>query len=179
MADGVLLTSDGRGKHKNRPHAVPDEMKHRVREHILTERAITLVLTTTSVSIWIRGLVFLVCIYLKKCGPKVSETGCKPIIKQWLYCKNFYQEFYLSFGYPRSDTCEACDLMHLEIQSSKNDAERIHCQDELAQHQEQASQGYHLLHSERSHDHVLLTFDLMQNLPVPKLTHGSVVGYNF
>ena len=50
---------------------------------------------------------------------------------------------------------------------------------ELAAHQEKASQGYRLLRTDTeatktTGDHTLLTFDLMQNLPVPTLTHGSM-----
>ena len=52
-------------------------------------------------------------------------------------------------------------------------------QSELATHQEQASLGYSSLRadteaSKQSSDHTLITFDLMQNLPVPTLTHGSM-----
>lgn len=44
-------------------------------------------------------------------------------------------------------------------------------QKELADHQEKASQGYHLLRNDtKTSNHTLLTFDLMQNLPVPTLT---------
>ena len=49
----------------------------------------------------------------------------------------------------------------------------------MARHQEQASQVYRLLCSDTqdakgSPNHILLTFDLMQTLPVPTLTHGSM-----
>ena len=184
MADGVLITTDRRGKHKNQPHAVRNEMKHTVREHIMSfpRRKSHYSRTDNHKREYLdEGLSIsrMYIMYLKKYEPGVSESGCKPIIKQWLYRKIFNEEFNLSFGYPRSDTCETCDLLHLEIQSSKSAGERVQCQDELAQHQEQASQGYRLLRtdteaSKRSPDHVLLTFDLMQNLPVPTLTHGSM-----
>ena len=52
-------------------------------------------------------------------------------------------------------------------------------QKELADRQEKASQGYRLLQddtkaSKTGVNHTLLTFDLMQNLPVPTLTHGAM-----
>ncbi len=117
--------------------------------------------------------------YLEKYEPQASDTGAKPQVKEWLYRKIFNEEFNLSFGYPRSDTCETCDLLHIEIQAAKSESERMESQAELAAHQEKASQGYRALRSDTevtksSADHTLLTFDLMQNLPVPTLTHGSM-----
>ena len=35
MADGILLATDGRGKHNNRPHSVPDEAKCKMRERVM------------------------------------------------------------------------------------------------------------------------------------------------
>ena len=118
-------------------------------------------------------------LYLEKYEPQARAVGAKPQVKEWLYRKIFNEEFNLSFGYPRSDTCETCDLLHIAIQASKSDSEREQHQDELANHQEKASQGYRLLRldteaTKATGDHMLLTFDLMQNLPVPTLTHGSM-----
>ena len=118
-------------------------------------------------------------LYLEKYEPGVIETGMKPEVKEWLYRKIFNEEFNLSFGYPRSDTCETCDLLNIEMQACKSDADRASIRDELAAHQEKASQGYRCLRTDTeatkgTTDHALLTFDLMQNLPVPTLTHGSM-----
>ena len=118
-------------------------------------------------------------LYLEKYKPLVKETRAKPEVKEWLYRKIFNEEFNLSFGYPWSDTCETCDLLHVTIQASKSEEERAELQIELAAHQEKASQGHRLLRTDTeatktTGDHTLLTFDLMQNLPVPTLTHGSM-----
>ena len=100
-------------------------------------------------------------------------------MKEWLYRKIFNEEYNLSFGYPRSDTCETCDLLQIKIQASKSDADREEATSELAEHHEKASQGYSSLRADTKAskdvaDKTLLTFDLMQNLPVPTLTHGSM-----
>lgn len=84
-------------------------------------------------------------------------------MKEWLYRKIFNEEFNLSFGYPRSDTCETCDLLHASVQASKSEEERAELQVELAAHQEKASQGYRLLRmdteaTKTTGDHTLLTF---------------------
>lgn len=117
--------------------------------------------------------------YLEKYESQASSSGAKPQVKEWLYRKIFNEEYNLSFGYPRSDTCETCDLLHVAIQASKSENESMEVQAELAAHQEKASQGYSTLRSDTeatksSTDSTLFTFDLMQNLPVPTLTHGCM-----
>ena len=118
-------------------------------------------------------------LYQEKYEPQVKETGAKPVVKKWLYRKIFTEEFNLSFGYPRSDTCETCDLLQIAIKASDSEVEREKLQREIAEHQHKASQGYLQLRADTeatkdTGDHTLLTFDLMQNLPVPTLTHGSM-----
>ena len=118
-------------------------------------------------------------LYQEKYEPQVKETGAKPVVKEWLYRKIFTEEFNLSFGYPRSDTCETCDLLQIAIKASDSEVEREKLQREIAEHQHKASQGYLQLRANTeatkdTGDHTLLTFDLMQNLPVPTLTHGSM-----
>ena len=34
LGTGELLASDARGKHKNRPHSIPDDIKRQIRSHI-------------------------------------------------------------------------------------------------------------------------------------------------
>ena len=114
-----------------------------------------------------------------KCRGPALAASLQNSWRRLCYRKIFNEEFNLSFGYPRSDTCETCDLLHVTIQASKSEEERAELQVELAAHQEKASQGYRLLRTDAeatktTGDHTLLIFDLMQNLPVPTLTHGSM-----
>lgn len=85
-----------------------------------------------------------------------------------MYGKIFHKDFNLSFGYLRSVTCEICDLLNVDIRACTDENERVEKQIELSTHQEIASQGYQLPHSDAE------IFDLMQNLPVPTLSHGSM-----
>ena len=67
----------------------------------------------------------------------------------------------------------------MAIKCSKSVAEREALQSDLAAHQEKAGQGYQSLVSDKaivkqSSDMALITFDMMQNLPVPMLTHNSM-----
>lgn len=184
ILSGTILSSDERGRHHNRPKKVPEETKERIREHIKSfpqrkshysqkdNRKRRYLCENLSISRMYN-------LYLSKYEPQVSETGAKPQAKEWIYRKIFNEEFNLSFGYPRSDTCETCDLLQVAIQSSKSDEEQEKCQKELAKHQEKASQGYSSLRTDTAttkqvNNRWLITFDLMQNLPVPTLTHGSM-----
>ena len=101
----------------------------------------------------------------------MPQSGAKPVVKEWLYRKIFTEEFNLD---PRGDRCEVCDLLRISIQAAKSEPETVQSQEEFATHQELASQGYHALHSDTeasklSDDFLVITFDLMQNLPVSTL----------
>ena len=102
----------------------------------------------------------------------------KPIAKDWLYRKIFNDDFNLSFGYPRSDTCQMCDELRLSIMSSTSDSDREELSMQLAEHQLKASNGYQSLRNDtelaRNADVRTITFDLQQNLPVSTLTHSSM-----
>ena len=114
-------------------------------------------------------------LYLEKYEPQVNESGVKPEVKEWLYRKIFNEEFNLSFGYPRSDTCETCDLFNVAIRASTVEEEREEKKKNLLfikKKQVKAINCYVLMLSLLKH--ALVTFDLMQNLPVPTLTHGSM-----
>ena len=110
---------------------------------------------------------------------KYESQADKPVVKEWLYRKIFNEEFNLSFGYPRSDTCQLCDELNLAISSSSAEERLTELNLELAQHQLKASHGYQALRedTEKSKSDIdlhVITFDLQQNLPVPTLTHSSM-----
>ena len=181
---GELIASDERGKHRSRPHAISDELKKQVREHIELfprrkshySRADNKKREYLDEGLSISRMYLL---YLEKYEPQIKTTGAKPQVKEWLYRKIFTEEYNLGFGYPRSDTCETCDLLQVTIKAAQSEAEREESQQELAAHQEKASQGYSALRAAKEAtgscvNHTLITFDLMQNLPVPTLTHSSM-----
>ena len=144
---GILVASDQWGKHSSRPHAISEQLKKQIRQHIESfpcrkshyyqtdNRKRRYLSENLSIS-------RMYLLYLEKHEPQVKDSGDKPQVKEWLYRKIFNEEYNLSFGYPRSDTCETCDLLHVAIQASKSDTEREEATSELAEHQEKASQGY-------------------------------------
>ena len=184
LSVGVLITSDMRGKHGNRPNAISDEAKEKIRDHIKSfpHRQSHYSRASNIKRQYLDGGLSISRMYLlfqEKYEPQVRESGYKPEVKEWLYRKIFNEEFNLSFGYPRSDTCETCDLLNVAIRGCMHEENRAKLQEELATHQEKASQGYQLLHADAestkgTRNQAVITFDLMQNLPVPTLTHGSM-----
>ena len=115
-------------------------------------------------------------LYLEKYEPDICD-GEKPQVKEWLYHKIFTEEFNIGFGYPRSDTCETCDLLKVVIDSAGHEEECTKLQTELATHHGKAAKGYESLRSDSKNDEstLVLSFDLQQNLPVPILVHGSML----
>ena len=235
LVSGVLFSGDNRGLHGSRPNAIRDEVKTQVREHIESfpvreshySRQDNLKRRYLPENLSIARMYRL---FLEKYEPEVNEEdGEKPHVKEWLYRKIFNEEYNFGFGYPRSDTCEKCDMLKVasdnakteeersEIQAehvkewlyrkifneeynfgfgyprsdtcekcdmlkvasdnAKTEEERSEIQAEFASHHEKAAQGYGSLRSD-SHksdpSKAVITFDLQQNLPVPTLTHGSM-----
>lgn len=171
IASRIFFSGDDRGKHKNCPHAIAEELKAQVREHI------------SSFPCWEshysrsdnRGHKYLPDglsiarvhrLYVEKYEPGLDEEE-QPQVKEWLYHEIFNEEYNISFGYPRSDTCENCDLLKVAIDSAQSEERRSTLQAELADHHEKAAQGYQSLRfdSENSRadaNSAVITFNLQQ-----------------
>lgn len=182
LSSGVIIAEEGRGKHSSRPRTIAEELKAQVREHISS--------FPCQESHYSRhynkkrkylpenlSIARMYCLYLQQYEPEVNkDAGDKPQVKEWLYRKIFNEEYNIGFGFPRSDTCEKCDFLKVASDNAKTEEERATLQAELAEHHEQAAQGYQSLRSDTSRGKAdptlaVITFDLQQNLPVPTLTH--------
>ena len=87
---GLLLATDERGKHSNRPHAIQNVVKECIREHIKSfpkrashysrndNRKRAYLSENLSISRMYR-------LYLDKYEPEVKDSGAKPQVKEWLY----------------------------------------------------------------------------------------------
>ena len=53
-----------------------------------------------------------------------NSNGEQPQVKEYLYRKIFNEEFNFGFGYPRSDTCEKCDLLKVSIDAAESADDR-------------------------------------------------------
>ena len=166
-------------RHKNRPHAIPEDLKDKVRQHISSfpSRESHYSRQSNKNRKYLPdglSIARMYQLYLEKHEPDIQD-GEKPKVKEWLYRKIFTEEFNIGFGYPRSDTCETCDLLKVAIDNA-DEQERVKLQTELATHHENAAKGYESLRSDSKNttNSIGLSFDLQQNLPVPTLTHGSM-----
>lgn len=91
-----------------------------------------------------------------------------------------FRTFNLGFSMPRSDTCNICDGFIHQIVGAESEEERNRLVVEKRQHLSIAAEfrSLKLKYTElaRKHKLTLLTFDYMQNLPVPNL-QTSIVFY--
>jgi len=143
MTSGVLSCSDDRRKHKSRPHAIFENLKEQVRQHISSfpSRESHYSQPSNKDRKYLpEGLSIarMHRLYLEKHEPDLQD-GEKPKVKEWLYQKIFTEEFNIGFRYPRSDTCETCDLLKVAVDSTVDEQKRIQLQTELAAHHENAT----------------------------------------
>ena len=159
----VLPEPDQRGKHRNRPQKIPDEIRQKVREHISSFPAEKShysrndnprrVYLSPSLSI-----TRMYHMFLEKHDPDyVAEmerrrqallnqqqlecSDIQPIVTEHFYHDIFVNEFNIHFGFPRSDTCDTCDALKLQIQATE-DEEKLRHEEELQAHLEMADKAY-------------------------------------
>ena len=137
LASGVFFSGNNRGLHDNRPHAIPDEIKAQVREHIELFPAeeshysrqdnlkCKYLPETLSIAQMYR-------LFIQKYEPDITQQdGEKPRVKEWLYHKIFNEEYNIGFGYPRSDTCEKCDMVKVAGDNASTEEARSEIQESL------------------------------------------------
>ena len=180
----VVAKADGRGKHKNRPHAFSEEILDIAREFINS--------IPKYVSHYSRNQnpnrQYLDCdltinsLYKQKCRP---IPWCKSQNKQSVssdrFRRLFCEEFCIGFKIPKSDTCAECDYLNVQIENIKGGDDEVQLRDlETRQslHQRKATAAQDKLHllstlaqscPEKYH---VISIDLQQALPTPKLTVG-------
>ena len=113
-------------------------------------------------------------LYLKKYEPDAA----KPIVSYSYYLKYFNENFNMSFGYPRADTCGTCDALNIEIEAAGS-AQKVSLQSQKEDHLRQAENFYASLrtntHLAKLNAHIAtVTFDFQQNLPLPHIPVGEV-----
>lgn len=60
--------------------------------------------------------------------------GIKPVVSYDLYRKHFLSNYNLSFGYPRSDTCQTCDRLQNCIKTSVDEVAKSNFETEKRLH---------------------------------------------
>ena len=166
---------DHRGKH-NQHQKLNPEFRDKVRNHIRTFPAReshysraknqTRVYLDSSMSIARMHRLFI-----------QENPDLQGKVLYWLYEDIFNHEFNVSFGYPRSDVCDKCELFTAQIKAAERDGDQVTAQNLKVQHQVHVRKGdafttqiQETTESARSTDdgsvHVI-AMDYQKNLPLP------------
>lgn len=155
---------DKRGKHNNRANQLSEDQKQSVRDHI-------------------RMIPKYQSHYSRIDVPWCQEQRIN-VVKESAYRKIFCTEFNIGFKLPKSDTCITCDELNIKISNSsiareKNEEELQELTTQLNLHKSTAAAMQSLLKSDveesktKSDKKCVITFDLQQAMPIPKLTSGK------
>lgn len=189
LQEGIPVLMDKRGKHGNRPNKIPDNIINQIDEHIQSfpaqvshySRNKNVNVRYLSPDLSIQQMHRL---YLKKYETEVFskiETGeeSKPTVSYDFYNRHFNQNYKLSFGTPKTDTCQKCDQFENRIKFEKNPESLTTLQLEKELHQRKSEEFYKEMNSKikesKTNDMIeVLTFDFQQNLPLPVVPSGDV-----
>ena len=69
-----------------------------------------------------------------------------PIATEHFHHDIFITEFNIYFGYPRSDTCDTCDLLKCKTEDTTEESEKRILEAKLETHQAFAKTGYETFH---------------------------------
>lgn len=182
---------DMRGRHTNRPNAVPDEIIKQIDCHIqrFPRRSSHYSRTKNLKRYYLcpeLNIKKIYELYLESYEPEVykclqdkKENGPKPVDTYDFFFRYFkvnYSNY--SFGHPRSDTCQTCDKLEnkLKIKGPPDEINAINLQKTL--HLKKASVFYDDLREKsklaKENPKVdVLCFDYQQNVPLPKVPSGD------
>lgn len=190
MQNNVPSPVDKRGKHNNRSNKKSDIVMFQIESHIESFPArqshysrsknenvkyLTPDLNITT----------MYELYMLKYEPDTWKSiqdkieGVKPIVSYDLYRKHFLTNYNLSFGYPRSDTCQTCDRLQNCITTSIDEVTKTNFETEKKLHLMKAEVFYSdiklktLETKEESSKLEVLAFDFQQNLPLPHVPCGD------
>ena len=170
-----------RGRHTNRPWKITNLVKKQVKDHIKLFPAMkSHYLRRKNEHRRYLSPVLSVAAMHRMYVDKHEGGANKPLVKYHYYLKVFNDEFNLSFGYPKSDTCGTCEQFMIELSSLSHDpskkqiAEQRH--DEYLHSAEKFYSDIRLdTEMAKKNTHICtMSFDFQQNLPLPHLPVGDL-----
>lgn len=114
---------------------------------------------------------------------KDNKNNAKPKVSYDFYRKYFSTNFKLSFGYPRSDTCQTCDTLENLTSTEKDSVKKRKMETEKLLHVTKADVFYVDLRLKTDEAKVrlvenskidVLAIDFQQNMPLPHIPCGHV-----
>lgn len=176
---------DLRGTHVNRPNQIPDDIKKQVHRHInsIPRRRShyggdkTLMHRYLSPELNVKKLHSM---YMELHEPTIFEgiqkgLPLKPLVTYDYYLRYFNENFKLSFGSPRTDTCKTCDNYLVKLDSLTDATAKNQLNTEWTDHKITAEKFYTDLNKtqdiyKKSNNVLVICMDFQQNIPLPTLT---------
>lgn len=166
--------TDQRGQHKNRPHSLTNNTKNLIIDHISSfpNQESHYSRAKTSKKYLSAEL------NLTKMYNLFQDKYPEKSVSKRTYTDIFYSDFKLSFGLPRSDTCDTCDKFFNKMCSASSSEETDIIVKESAIHHMKAEAAYESLRQDQAAakvnpNLVVLFTDLQQVLYCPTVTHSS------
>jgi len=109
-----------------------------------------------------------------------GDKNIKPNVTYDFYRNHFLTNFNLSFGYPRSDTCQKCDKLQNFITTAVDETSKKNFETEKKLHIMKADVFYADIKQKTLEAKIdtnkleVLAFDYQQNLPLPHIPCGDV-----
>ena len=109
---------------------------------------------------------------------KFELDPTKPVVSYDMYRNYFNENFIISFGYPKTDTCPTCDQLQIRLIAA-DDTLKGSIREQVEDHQRKAESFYSNMRTDTSlakqNQHIAtITFDFQQNLPLPSIPVGDV-----
>lgn len=182
---------DLRGKHSNRSNKIPDNILKQLDDHIKSfpnhqshySRESNGNVTYLSPDL---NKKIMHNLYLEKYEPETykkiqdGETNVVPIVSYDFFSRYFSLNYNMSFGHPRTDTCQLCDLLKNQINFETDEVKKSKLISEKELHVEKAELFYEDLKKYQAMSKVMenkcevLAFDYQQNMPLPHVPAGDV-----
>lgn len=181
---------DLRGKHTNRSNRISTDITFKINAHINSfpkiqshySRSDNSNVKYLSPELNISKMYKL---YLEKNEPekfeliKRGEKNIKPIVKYDYFSEHFKNNFNLSFGTPRTDTCQTCDRLKNVIDHETDQELKHQFESEKEIHISKAEMFYNdlklFVEKAKSNKEIeVLSFDFQQNMPLPHIPCGDV-----
>lgn len=192
---------DLRGKHRNRPNKLSEDLIFKIHSHIdsFLKRSSHYSRCDNSNTKYLSSDLNISKMYKlflqlhdKDTYDKLEngDLTCKPVVKYKYYEKYMKVNFNLSFGYPRTDTCQTCDRLKVLVEHEIDPEIKQQLVVEKEVHLRKAEDFYTNLklycEKAKADEFVeTLTFDFEQNFPLTHIPSGDVYykrqlwSYNF
>lgn len=167
LCESLKSPVDNRGKHTNRPNAIPEELENIIHEHIKSfkPRQSHYSLRQNPQRYYLDETLNVRRMY------KMFLEEYKINVSYKVYWSIFHNKFNIKFGLPRTDTCTVCDSLQQKVDAADNDDLKHPLTIEKKLHLRKAEAFYNLKRvwkaKAKKGEAMVVCFDFMQNLPLP------------